>query len=143
MIYTYYYNPIFHISKKYKLPSDILYNIYSYIINYSAQLILDKWYSYILIHNTNLCYIANNIKLSHGYTFAGDTILYYNLYDKNFYNTLYICVKYIKPNISSKSWWTTFIQHGYNGFIFIDNNASDDTILKISYLLNKLYKYFN
>lgn len=145
MIYTYYIIPLYHISKKYNLPADVIYYIYSYIINIHTQMIINKWYSYVSIHNTNLCYIANKITLLQGYTFTGDIIMYYNLYDKNFYKTLYICAKYIKPNISSKSWWNNFIQNGYNGMIFIDyyDNSNDHIIHHNLHLLNKLYNYFN
>jgi len=145
MIYTYYIIPLYHISKKYNLPADIIYYIYSYIINIHTQIIINKWYSYVSIHNTNLCYIANKINLLQGYTFTGDIILYYDLYNINFYKTLYICTKYIKPNISSKSWWNNFIQNGYNGMIFIDyDDSSNYHIINNNFrLLNKLYNYFN
>ena len=121
MIYTNCLIPLLHVSKLYKLSYDITHLIYYYIINNSAQLIIDKWYSYVYIHNINLCTMANKITLLQGHTFTGDTIFYYNLHDKNLYNTLYTCSKYIKPYICSKYWWLHFIQNCYNGLYFIDN----------------------
>lgn len=121
MIHTYSLIPLLNISKLFNLPSDITQYIYFYIINNSAQFIIDKWYSYINIHNSNLCYIANRIPLLQSYTFFGETITYYDLYDKNLNVTLSICAKYIKPSISDKDWWRNFAQNGFNGLIFVDS----------------------
>ena len=121
MIHTSSLIPLLHIGKLFNLPSDINKSIYFYIIHNSAQLIIDKWYSYIKIHNINLCYIANRIQLLQGHTLFGDTITYYDLHDKNFNITLYICAKYIKPSISDKDWWCNFVQNGFNGLSFVNN----------------------
>jgi len=122
MIYTSLLIPILHLGKLFKLPSDITQYIYFKIIHNSVQLIIDKWYSYINIHNTNLCYIVNNIPLLQGHTLFGDTVTYYDLYNKKFNITLSICAKYIKPSISDKEWWQNFTQNGFNGLIFVDDH---------------------
>jgi hypothetical protein len=120
--------PILFISKFFKLPDDITQLIYSFLINTSAQLIIDKWYSFINIHNTNLCYIATKIPLLQGHSLYGDTISYYDLHDKKLNITLSICAKYIKPSISDKNWWCNFAQNGFNGLIFVHNDS--DYIVK-------------
>ena len=136
MIYTTSLIPLFHLSKLFNLPSDITYMIYSNIINTSAQLIIDKWYSYVLIHNINICYIANNIPLLRGTIFNNEVISYYNLHDEHFYITLKICAKYLKPNISSKEWWSNFVYYGLNGYYFVDNR---DDVLVMSNVKNLYY----
>ena len=141
MIYTSSLIPLLHISKLFNLPPDITQSIYFYIINNSTQFIIDKWYSYINIHNINLFYIANRITLLHGNTLFGDTITYYNLYDKNLNITLSICAKYIKPNISDKDWWCNFVQNGFNGLTFIDDDF-DITVQHNLFILTKIYKIF-
>jgi len=128
MIYTSSLIPILHLGKLFNLPFDIIQFIYFKIIHYSVQLIINKWYSYINIHNTNLCYIVNNIRLLQGHTLFGDTVTYYDLYDKKFNITLSICAKYIKPSISDKDWWQNFTQNGFNGLIFVDDHM--DTIVQ-------------
>jgi hypothetical protein len=127
-----------HIAKHFNLPSDITQSIYFYIIHTSAQLIIDKWYSYINIHNTNLCYIANRIPILQGHTLFGDTITYYDLHDKNFNITLSICVKYIKPSISDEDWWRNFTQNGFNGLTFVDNHMDTTVQHNLHMLINIL-----
>lgn len=133
MIYNYTLIYIIHIAKLFNLPSDISRHIYFYLINNSAQLIIDKWYSYINIHNINLCYIVNKIPILYGHTLFGHTITYYDLHDKNLYITLSICNKYIKPSISDKNWWRNFSQNGFNGLIFSDYD--NDIIVRYNLLL--------
>jgi len=130
MIYNSSIFQLFHISKLFNLPTDITHLIYLHIINTSAKLIINKWYSYILIHNINICFIVNKIPLLYGTINnqnLNDIIPYYNLHDINFYKTLKICHKYLKPNISSKEWWLDFIHRGLNGYYFV--NDYDDIIV--------------
>lgn len=127
MIHTSSLIPILHLGKLFNLPSDIIQSIYFKIIHNSVQIIIDKWYSYINIHNINLCYIANNIPVLLGND-LGNTITYYDLYDKKFNITLSICSKYIKPSISDKDWWQNFTQNGFNGLLFVDDHM--DTIVQ-------------
>ena len=141
MTYTNLLIPLVHISNLFNLPSDITNKIYSYIVHNSAQLIIDKWFSYVTIHNTNLSYIANRITLLEGHTLFGETITYYNLSDKNFFITLYICVKYIKPSISDKQWWKCFAQNGYNGLIFIHD--IDYIALRSLELIDHIFSMFS
>ena len=141
MIHTSLLIPILHLGKLKKLPSDIIQSIYFYIINNSVLLIVDKWYSFINIHNTNLCYIANKIPLLYAHTFFGDTITYYDLHDKKFNITLSICAKYIKQSISDKDWWQKFAQNGFNGLTFV-NNDMDTTVQHNLFILTKIFQYF-
>ena len=141
MIYTSLIIPLFHICKLFNLPSDLTQSIYFFIIHDSAQLIIDKWYYYINIHNTNLCYIANRITLLQGHSLFGDTITYYDLNDKKFNITLSICAKYIKPSISDKNWWCNFVQNGLNGLTFVDDDM--DTMVQHNlFLLNNIFGCF-
>ena len=138
MIHTSSLIPLLHISKLFNLPSDITQSIYFHIIHDSAQLIIDKWYSYINIHNTNLCYIANRIPILQGHTFLGDTFTYYDLHDKKLNTTLSICAKYIKPSISDEDWWRNFTQNGFNGLTFVNNHADTTVQNNLLMLINIL-----
>ena len=132
---------ILHIGKLFNLPSDITYRIYFNIIHDSAQLIIDKWFSFINIHNTNLCYIVNNIPILQGYNFFGDIVTYYDLHDIKFNITLSICAKYFKASISDKEWWLQFIQNGFNGLTFV-NNENDYIVLYNLYFLHYILGCF-
>lgn len=132
MIHTSSLLPLFYIFDKYNLPPDISRLIYTLYINRSAQIIIDKWYSYVNIHNINLCYIVNKIPLLNR-----NNMTYYNINDINLKNTLSICLKYIRPNISCKQWWLNFIQNCYNGFLYIDN-LLDDVVIYNNNLLQQL-----
>lgn len=138
MIHTSFLILLLHISKLFNLPSDITQSIYFHIIHDSAQLIIDKWYSYINIHNTNLCYIANRIPILQGHTFLGDTFTYYDLHDKKLNTTLSICAKYIKPSISDQDWWRNFTQNGFNGLTFVNNHADTAVQNNLFMLINIL-----
>ena len=109
------------VSNKYNVPIEISKLIYYFISNKCAQFIINKWFSYIVIHNTNLAYLVNNltIKCSELYRY-----LYYDVItDINAYNTFKICIKYIKPSISSKDWWVQRLQYVLNGLCYnIQNN---------------------
>ena len=141
MIHTSSLIPLLHICKLFNIPSDLTQSIYFYIIHNSVQLIIDKWYSYINIHNTNLCYIANRITLLQGHSLFGDTIPYYDLNDKKFNIALSICAKYIKPSISDKNWWQNFAQYGFNGLTFVDNHKHFIVQQNLS-LLNYIFGCF-
>ena len=133
--------PLLHLGKLLNLPSDIIQYIYFHIIHNSAQLIIDKWYSYINIHNTNLIYVANKIPILQGHTLFGDTITYYDLHDKKFNIALSICAKYIKPSISDKDWWCNFTQNGFNGLSFV-NNPTDTTVHHNLFILTNIFGCF-
>jgi hypothetical protein len=134
--------PILNLGKFFNLPFDITQSIYLLILrNYSVQFIIDKWYSFIKIHNINLCYLANRITILKTYNFFGDIISYYDLHDYKFYITISICAKYIKPSISDKNWWQNFVQIGFNGFSYI-NNYNDSIIQQNMFLLNYILLRF-
>jgi len=141
MIHTSSLIPLLHLGKLLNLPSDIIQSIYFHIIHNSAQLIIDKWYSYINIHNTNLFYVANKIPILQGHTLFGDTITYYDLHDKKFNIALSICAKYIKPSISDKDWWCNFTQNGFNGLSFV-NNPMDTTVHHNLFILTNIFGCF-
>jgi len=140
MIYTQSLIPVLRICTFYKLPSDITQFIYYDIINTSAQKIIDKWFSFVTIHNSNLCYIVNLIPIIQVNTSGDRFISYYDLQDKKLNIALSICVKYIKPSISDNNWWSNFLKNGFNGFIFIDNY--DDIAQQNISFLNQIYDIF-
>jgi hypothetical protein len=140
MIHTSFLIPTLHICKFYKLPSDITQFIYYDIINTSAQKIIDKWFSFVSIHNSNLCYIVNIIPIIQVNTSGDRLISYYDLQDKKLNIALSICVKYIKPSISDNNWWSYFLKNGFNGFMFIDNY--DDIAQQNISFLNQIYDIF-
>lgn len=109
------------VSNKYNVPIEISKLIYYFISNKCAQFIINKWFSYIVIHNTNLAYLVNNLTIKRSELYR---YLYYDvLTDINAYNTFKICIKYIKPSISSKDWWVQRLQYVLNGLCFnIQNN---------------------
>ena len=134
--------PILNLSKFFNLPFDISRSIYFIVLrNYSAQFIIDKWYSFIYIHNINLCYLANRITIFKTYNFFGYPITYYNFYDRHFTITLSIIHKYIIPSISDKNWWLNFAQIGFNGLSFV-NNFTDPIVQRNMYLLNYIIVCF-
>ena len=51
------------VSNKYNVPIEISKLIYYFISDKCAQFIINKWFSYILIHNTNLAYLVNNLTI--------------------------------------------------------------------------------
>ncbi len=142
MIHTPSLIPILHICKIYKLPSDITQFIYYYIINQSAQKIIDKWFSFVTIHNSNLCYIVNLIPLIRVNTSGDHLISYYDLQDKKLNIALSICVKYIKPSISDNNWWSNFLKKGFNGFMFMFIDNYDDIAQQNISFLNQIYDIF-
>ena len=133
--------PIYNISNKFNIPYEILRYIYFTLINNSSNIIINKWYSYIEIHNTNLARIINKIPQKYYYN-GFCTYYYYDLNDINLYITLKICLKYIKPGISDKYWWNNFLQYCFYGKSFcFPNNV--DIVKKNIFLVNKLYKKIN
>lgn len=111
---TFYY--VLMVCRKYSIPGDVSKIIYEWLLHNSAQDIIDKWYSYIKIHNTNLVTLVVNLKKHFHYCNITGGFFYYNITDINVYNTFKICIKYIKPSISSKNWWIEHIQYLLNGF---------------------------
>jgi len=141
MIYTQSLFPVLRICTFYKLPSEVTQLIYYNIINSSAQKIIDKWFSFVTIHNSNLCYIVNLIPIIQIDIFFGNNLIsYYDLQNKKLNIVLSICVKYIKPSISDKNWWSNFLKKGFNGFMFIDNY--DDIAQQNISFLNQIYDIF-
>lgn len=101
----------------FSIPSDVSKIIYDFLLQKSAQNIIDKWYSYVNIHNTNLVKLVLNLKKKTYFNnITGSWKYYYNVTDIHVYNTFKICIKYIKPSISSKNWWIEHIQYLFNGF---------------------------
>jgi hypothetical protein len=140
MIFTTYLIPTFRISTFYKLPSEITQIIYYHIINTFAQKIINKWFHFVTIHNSNLCYIVNLFPKKQKNTYGNHIISYYDLQDKKLNIALSICVKYIKPSISDKNWWSHFIKTALNGFIFI--NKYDHITKKNIFYINEIYNIF-
>lgn len=141
MIHTTSLMPLIHVCKVFKIPSEITRYIYLFIINNSAQFIIHKWYSFILIHNTNLVRIVNNIPILCNQNFLGYNVFYYDINDFKLNTTLIICLKYIKPSISDKNWWINFARRGFNGLLFI--SSITPIVQRNINLLQKLYHQFS
>jgi hypothetical protein len=140
MIYTTSLFNIFILGKKFNLPPDITQLICNFVINNSANIIIDKWYSYINIHNINLCYIVNKLPILQGHDYFGNTISYYDLHDIHLKHTLKICSKYIRRNISYRDWWIKFVTRVSNGYYFVHNH--NDPNVKISiFILKYIFGY--
>lgn len=123
MIYLEYYKSILLIGKQYNIPNDISYIIYNHFINLSAQIIINSWYNYIMIHNINLVHIISQLKLYMNYDSFGMPYFYYNLYDKKVGITFNICYKYIDFSICDVEWWIQRITYAFNALpIFNDTN---------------------
>ena len=129
--------PLLFVAKNYNVPSDITRIIYCMIINNSAQKIIQNWYNYISIHNTNLCYLINKLHTLRAYDTFGNYILYYDLHDISVATTFFICAKYIRPNISSKDWWFNIIDKAVNGTQYVHNFNDpivEDNLTSINYI---------
>jgi hypothetical protein len=123
---------------KYNIPQDISKLIYYFISDKSAQFIIDKWFSFIVIHNTNLTCIVNNLTIKQSPLYR---YFYYDIIsDPNVYNTFKICIKYIKPSISSKDWWIQRLHYVLNGLYYnIQNNTHLFSFR--NKILNIMYKF--
>ena len=126
---------------KYSIPSDVSKIIYDWLLHKSSQNIIDKWYSYVKIHNTNLVTLVVNLKKNFYYSPITGGYFFYDVKDINVYTTFKICIKYIKPIISSKNWWIEHIQYLLNGFYIYDKTYYDYYYNPIVYpLLEFLHK---
>ena len=115
--------PLLHVCKLYSIPSDISYIIYNMLINRSAQIIINSWYNFIMIHNINLVDIISRLQLYMAYDTYGMPFYYYNLYDKKIGITFNICCKYFDFMCSDIDWWTQRITYAFNGLsIYNDIN---------------------
>ena len=123
MVQSYVAKPILLISNKFNLPRDISEHIYHYILNISAQRIINNWYNHIAIHNTNLSYLITQLPVCEG-VYRGLHKYYYDLYDINVLRTFRICFKKINYNISSYSWWINVLNTASNGIYFTNNYYS-------------------
>ena len=120
----------------YNIPSDISFIIYKYVINFSAQVIINKWFSYIIIHNSNLSILVNKL-----FQYYSDTSsrYYYDVTDPNVYKTFKICLKYIKPNISSESWWINQLNYAINGFYVLREYKKNSIYICLLDIIYDLY----
>ena len=113
---------------RYNIPQDISFIIYKNILNFSVQTLIDKWYSYIIVHNTNLAILVNKLITKVNYSNT-PLYYYYDVTDPNVYKTFKICLKYIKPNISSKSWWINRLHYVINVFHFLRKYKENTTYI--------------
>lgn len=133
-IYFHIYYKVFILSKHFNLPYDINDKIFFYILNTSAQIIINSWYNHISIHNINLIYLINRLSLKTSYY---DNVIYhyYDLHDINVLRTFRICFKYIDYMISSLNWWMDIITYAYNG-TFFSNDFDDIIFIQNRYIIN-------
>jgi hypothetical protein len=122
----------------YNIPQDISFIIYENILNCSVQTLINKWYSYIIIHNTNLSILVNKLVTKVNY-YNPHLYYYYDVTDPNVYNTFKICLKYIKPNISSKSWWINRLHYAINGFRFLRKYKENPIYILLLDVIYNLY----
>ena len=111
------------------------------IINQSAQYIIDKWYSHIIIHNTNLIHITCNLPLNINYDNYGMSYYYYDLTSKNVGITFNICNKYLNTIISSQDWWFNHIKFAFNGISVINISSINHDIYTFN--CNSIYNFYN
>jgi len=133
-IYFHIYNKVFILSKHFNLPYDINEKILFYILNTSAQVIINYWYNHIAIHNINLIYLINRLSLKTSYY---NNVIYhfYDLHDINVLRTFRICFKYIDYMICSLDWWMDTITYAYNG-TFFSNNFDDIIFIQSRNIIN-------
>ena len=139
MIFNYnFIHPILLISKKYSIPSDISHIIYKFFINNSAQIIINKWYSHIMIHNINLIYLISKLDVFVLYDFHNHPFFYYDLNDKSVGIIFNICYKYFSPSLSSFNWWSSLLQYAFNGLRQFSNFTSYTFLMNY----NSIYRFY-
>jgi len=135
-----YYISIRNISNFYDIPNDISLFIYKLFINKSASIIQNKWFDYVIIHNTNLCNIINQLKVIR-ISNSNFSIVnyYYNLNDINVLYSFKICFKYIKPNISDRSWWLNKLDILNQSLLYQCFNIDNDLYFQYTYIYSIFY----
>lgn len=147
-MYLDYYISIRNISNFYYIPIDISNFIYKLFINKSVSIIQNKWFDYVIIHNTNLCYIINQLKVLR-VSNANFTIVnyYFNLNNINVLHSFKICLKYFKINISDRSWWLNKLYILNQSLLYDCFNISNELYFQYTYIyslfFNKLKKHKN
>jgi len=140
--------PFLFISKKFNLPSDLAQYIYYILIHDSAQIIMNAYWSHIKIHNTNLCYIVNNLSPNLDYDMFGNPFFWYDNTDIKVLNTFNICLKYIRPAISDYHYWIDQIKKLINGRSMLNNTnypnlTSNHISDKLLIVYSNLYLLFH
>lgn len=139
-MYLDYFISILNISNFYNIPIDISNFIYKLFISKSANIIINKWFDYVVIHNSNLCNIINQLNIIR-ITNSNFTIVdhYYNLNDINVLYSFKICLKYFKPNISDKSWWLNKLNILNKSLQFMCFHINYDLYFQYSYIYSLFY----
>jgi len=129
------------VSKEFNLPGDLSKLIYSFIINSSAQKIIDNWYSYVNIHHINLIYLINKLPVKETYLDISDSFhYYYNLNDPKVRATFNICFKYFNHKLSCKDWWNNIYDRACFGLLINNNRDNCDLIMAFEhYIISKFY----
>lgn len=110
------------ISNKFNLPSEISEYICHHVLYISAQKIINNWYNYICIHNSNLVTLVCKLHIKNGY-YQNSYINYYDLNDINVLRTFRICYEMINLNISCHTWWGNVFKTLCAGIHFHHNNS--------------------
>jgi len=139
-MYLDYYISIKNISNFFFIPNDISIFIYKLFINKSATIIQKKWFDYVIIHNTNLCYIINQLKVIR-VSNTDFTIVnyYYNLNDISVLHSFKICLKYFKLNISDRSWWLNKLYLLNQSLLYNCFNIDNELYFKYIYVWSCFY----
>lgn len=138
-IFTNSLKPCLLVCHKFFIPTDIFIIIYNYVINASAQIIINSWYNHITLHNINLCNLINRLHIYMFRDIDGSVLYYFDLYDPKIGTTFNICHKYINLNISDINWWMTRINYALNGLYFNYYNYNNT----FKYNLQAIYKLYN
>ena len=132
---------IINICNYYNIPIEILKFIYNIFINNSASIIQNKWYDYVIIHNTNLCNIINQLEIKRISNSDFSIInYYYNLNDINVLYSFKICLKYLKPNISDKSWWFNKLNTLNQSLLYNCCNIDNQLYFEYTYIYCLFYR---
>jgi hypothetical protein len=140
MVKTKYVIPIIFLSKKFNLPYEISKIIHDFIINSSAQKIINSWYNYIYIHNIYLCEQISKLNTLQSNDINGEPFFYYDINDHNTKFTLFTCSRNIRPKISSENWWKNHVGYFFNG-LYHDNINNNTLSIYNSYTNQNNHDY--
>jgi hypothetical protein len=139
-MYLDYIISIINISNSYSIPNDISKIIYKLFIDKSASIIQKIWFNYVIIHNSNLCHIINQLKVIR-VSNPNFTIIdyYYNLNDIRVLYSFKICLKYFKPNISDKSWWLNKLHILNQSLLYECFNINNELYFQYTYIYSLFF----
>lgn len=133
------------VMKNLSIPPDISKHIYNFIRHSSAQCIINNWYSHIMLHNINPCYIIQKLKLFTEYDPHNYIFVYCDLLDSSVGTIFNICTKYLDCRTTCFSFWLSYLQYVYNGVLVVTSTDNPVYILNLNSIHSfetKLLNYF-